>query len=359
MEIAELLKLTKEKDASDLHLTVNSQPVIRVRGDIERVDAPRFERKQLHDMIYEILTEDQKARFDRDFELDFSIDLEGVARFRVNVYRTRLGEAAAFRLIPATIPTIEELHLPPQVKRFTELQRGLVLVTGPTGSGKSTTLAALIGMIIAKRKGHVITLEDPIEYVHQHHMSIINQREVGNHTHSFANALRSALREDPDVIMLGEMRDKESIQLALTAAETGHLVFSTLHTASAGRTLDRVVDVFPADQQEQIRVQLSEAIEGVLAQTLVPTANGQGRVAAIEVMFASGAVRNLVRENKAFQIPNTIQLANGQGMQTLDQSLVLLVREGLITEAEALKRCYDKKNFQQLMAGKTPLIAKV
>jgi twitching motility protein PilT len=356
MEIAELLKLTKDRNASDLHLTVGSPPALRIHGEMIRTDLPVLDRKVLHALLYEILTEEQKARFDRDHEIDFSVDLEGVARFRVNVYLTRLGEAAAFRLIPAEIPSVEQLRLPAQIKRLTELPRGLVLVTGPTGSGKSTTLAALLALVNAQRKAHVITLEDPIEYVHSHHQSIINQREIGHHSLSFSNALRAALREDPDVIMVGEMRDVETIQLALTAAETGHLVFSTLHTASAGRSLDRIVDVFPADQQEQIRVQLAEAIEGVLAQTLVPTVDEKGRVVAMEVMFASGAIRNLIRENKAYQIPNTIQLSNNEGMQTLDQSLVLLLREGVISREEALSKAYDRKNFEQLALGKTPMI---
>ncbi len=357
MDIAELLMKTRDAKASDLHVTVGTTPMNRVHGDIMPIpNYPVLERKQLQDMLYSILTEDQKAKFDADHELDFSIELENVARFRVNVYLTRRGMAGAFRLIPAMVPSPDELRLPKQVMRLTGLERGLVLVTGPTGSGKSTTLASMIDYINRNRKLHIITLEDPIEYVHNHNKCIIDQREIGNHTHSFAAALRSALREDPDVILVGEMRDLETIQLAIRAAETGHLVFATLHTASAGRTLDRIVDVFPSDQQDQIRVQLSEAIEGILAQTLVPTSDGQGRAMAMEVMFASAAVRNLIRENKTHQILNTIQLGNSEGMQSLDQALVLLFREGLISAEEAEQKAYDLKNFQQLMLGKTPLI---
>lgn len=358
MELTELLTLTRSKSASDLHLTVGTPPAIRIHGDVVRLGTEPLDRKSLRAMIYEILTEDQKATFDAEHEIDFSIDLEGVARFRVNAYLTRRGEAAAFRLIPSEIPSLEQLHLPSQIKQLTKLERGLVLVTGPTGSGKSTTLAGLIDIINRERQAHVITLEDPIEYVHQHLSSIVNQREVGRHTLSFASALRSALREDPDVILVGEMRDLETIQQALTAAETGHLVFSTLHTASAGRTLDRIVDVFPAHQQEQVRIQLAESIEAVLGQTLITSVDKQSRVAAMEVMFATPAIRNLIRENKAYQIPTSIQLANNQGMQSLDQSLMLLVREGAISLDAARQKAYNRKDFDQLMLGKTPLIRK-
>ena len=355
MEIAELLLLTKEKKASDLHLTVGVPPLVRVNGAISRVEAPPLERKQLHEMLYGVLTEDQKARFEKDLELDFSLELAGVARFRVNLYLTRAGEAAAFRLIPERVPSLDELRIPNQVKNFANLERGIVLVTGPTGSGKSTTLAALIDLINQTRPCHIITLEDPIEYVHKHSKCIINQREIGNHTHSFSAALRSALREDPDIILVGEMRDLETIQLALRAAETGHLVFSTLHTASSGKTLDRIVDVFPADQQEQIRIQLADAIEGVLAQTLVPTADAMARIVATEIMFATPAIRNLIREGKTYQIPTTIQLSNKDGMISMDQSLALLTRQGVVKQEDARQKAYDRENFERLLLGKLPM----
>ncbi|HNT29516.1 MAG TPA: type IV pilus twitching motility protein PilT [bacterium] len=357
MEIAELLALTKKEHASDLHLTVGVPPVLRVNGELQKTNLDPLDKKKLHDMLYEILTEDQKSRFEADHELDFSVELENVARFRVNAYLTRSGVGAAFRMIDDHIPSIEELNLPKVIERFSKLERGLVLVTGPTGSGKSTTLAALINLINQERRCHIITLEDPIEYVHKHQNSIINQREVGSHTHSFANALRSALREDPDVILVGEMRDLETIQLAIRAAETGHLVFSTLHTASSGKTIDRIIDVFPADRQEQIRVQLSDIIEGILAQTLIPTVTGTGRVAAVEVMFANSAIRNLIRENKAFQIPTTIQLSTQEGMQSMDQALVMLTRQGLIAQEAAEQKAYDRENYRHLMLGKMPQMA--
>jgi len=354
MEITELLTYAAQQKASDLHLTVGVQPVIRVHGQLIKTSYPVLEREAFHTMLNDILTEDQRSRFDADHELDFSVDLEGVARFRVNAYVTRRGVAAAFRLIAERIPSPQELHLPEQVLELCNLERGLVLVTGPTGSGKSTTLASLIDQTNQHRECHIITLEDPIEYVHKHNKSIINQREVGNHTHSFAAALRSALREDPDVILVGEMRDLETIQLAIRAAETGHLVFSTLHTASAGRTLDRIVDVFPSDQQEQIRVQVADIIEAVLAQTLVSTVDRMGQVPAMEVMFASSAIRNLIRENKAFQIPTTIQLSTQVGMQSMDQALVLLARQNLVTAADAEQKALDRDNFKHLMLGKLP-----
>jgi twitching motility protein PilT len=356
MQIAELLAYTHKMGASDLHITVGTPPSIRLNGVITPTQNEVLDRKMIHDMIYQILTESQKSKFESEHELDFSVDLQGVARFRVNAYLTRLGEAAAFRLIPKEIPSMEQLRLPKIIAKLTELERGLVLVTGPTGSGKSTTLASLIDMINRGQHKHIITLEDPIEYIHQHNQCIINQREVGTHTHSFANALRGALREDPDVILVGEMRDLETIQLAIQAAQTGHLVFSTLHTMSAAQTIDRMVNVFSADQQEQIRTELADAIEAVISQTLVPTVDGSGRVAGIEIMIANSAIRNLIRDNKDFQIPTTIQLNNKLGMQTLDQSLVLHTKAGLIDREAALKKSYDKTAYLQLLAGKTPLI---
>jgi twitching motility protein PilT len=352
MNIAELLTLTKQQEASDLHLTVGSPPALRIHGAIKQTDLPQLDKITLHNLVYEILTEDQKARFEEELDLDFSIELEGIARFRVNAYRTRRGEAAAFRLIPERISSLDELGLPPIIERLTKLERGLVLITGPTGSGKSTTLASLIDIINQRDQRHIITLEDPIEYTHKHLNSIVDQREIGVHTKSFAAGLRSALREDPDVILVGEMRDLETIQLALRAGETGHLVFSTLHTNSSSKTIDRIIDVFPPDQQDQIRIQIAEIIEGVLSQTLIPTVEQLGRVVACEIMFAVPAIRNLIRENKTFQIPTTIQLGTQDGMQSMDQALVTLVKQGRISSELAYQKAYDRENCERLLMGK-------
>jgi len=348
MDITELLLLTKERNASDLHLTVGAPPILRLDGKLVKLEHPPLTREQIHAMLYEVLTDDQKAKFEETYDLDFSLDLAQVARFRVNLFMTRLGEAAAFRLIPSRIKSLEELGLPPILADLAMKDRGLILVTGPTGSGKTTTLAALIDYMNDHRHDHIITIEDPIEFVHQHRNCLINQREVGPHTRSFASALRAALREDPDVILVGEMRDLETISLALTAAETGHLVLATLHTNSAAQTINRIIDVFPPHQQEQVRVQLSETILGVCAQTLIPRADGFGRVVAVEMMVATPAIRNLIREAKTYQIPSIIQTSMKDGMQSLDQSLKQLLRAGLITLEEAMKRAVDKQAF---MAG--------
>ena len=348
MDITELLLLTKERNASDLHLTVGAPPILRIDGKLVKLEHSPLTREQIHAMLYEVLTDDQKAKFEETYDLDFSLDLAQVARFRVNLFMTRLGEAAAFRLIPSRIKSLEELGLPPILADLAMKDRGLILVTGPTGSGKTTTLAALIDYMNDHRHDHIITIEDPIEFVHQHRNCLINQREVGPHTRSFASALRAALREDPDVILVGEMRDLETISLALTAAETGHLVLATLHTNSAAQTINRIIDVFPPHQQEQVRVQLSETILGVCAQTLIPRADGFGRVVAVEMMVATPAIRNLIREAKTYQIPSIIQTSMKDGMQSLDQSLKQLLRAGLITLEEAMKRAVDKQAF---MAG--------
>ena len=348
MDITELLLLTKERNASDLHLTVGAPPILRIDGRLVKLEHSPLTREQIHAMLYEVLTDDQKAKFEETYDLDFSLDLAQVARFRVNLFMTRLGEAAAFRLIPSRIKSLEELGLPPILADLAMKDRGLILVTGPTGSGKTTTLAALIDYMNDHRHDHIITIEDPIEFVHQHRNCLINQREVGPHTRSFASALRAALREDPDVILVGEMRDLETISLALTAAETGHLVLATLHTNSAAQTINRIIDVFPPHQQEQVRVQLSETILGVCAQTLIPRADGFGRVVAVEMMVATPAIRNLIREAKTYQIPSIIQTSMKDGMQSLDQSLKQLLRAGLITLEEAMKRAVDKQAF---MAG--------
>lgn len=346
LDITELLILAKQKGASDLHLTVGVPPKLRVNGELVDVEGwPSLSREDVHAMVYDILTDAQKARFEEHLDLDFSVELANLGRFRVNVFLQRLGEGAVFRLIPSRIKTIRELGLPPVLEDLALRDRGLIVVTGPTGSGKSTTLAAMVDLINERRTAHIITLEDPIEFVHAHKRSIVNQREVGVHARSFAAALRSALREDPDVILVGEMRDLETIALALTAAETGHLVLSTLHTSGAAQTVNRIIDVFPSHQQEQVRVQLAESLVGVVAQLLLPTADGTGRVPAVEVMVATPAIRNLIRENKVHQIPSAIQTGLKDGMQSLDQSLRHLLKTGRITAEVAYRWAVDKHAF--------------
>jgi twitching motility protein PilT len=345
MDITELMILTRERDASDLHLAVGNPPALRIHGKLIRLDYPPLTAAALHDMLYDVLTDDHKARFEESHDLDLSLELQNIGRFRVNVFTERLGEGAAFRLIPSQIRSLEQLGMPPVLRQLAGKDRGLILVTGPTGSGKSTTLAAMIDLINTERTDHIITIEDPIEFVHQHKSCIVNQREVGPHTKSFAAALRSALREDPDVILVGEMRDLETIAMALTAAETGHLVLATLHTNSAAQTVNRIIDVFPPHQQEQIRVQLSEALLGILAQTLLPRIDGRGRVAALELLVANSGIRNLIRESKTFQIPSLIETGAKEGMISLDQSLRDLVRRGLISPEEAFVRAADRDSF--------------
>lgn len=342
MDIADLLIMCPQMGASDIHLTVGSPPAMRVHGRIQRIDgAEPLSREKMRTMLYDILTDQQKSRFEERKELDFAVELANVGRFRVNAFVGRNGEGAVFRNIPTKILNFDELGLPPVVRDMAEFDKGLVLVTGPTGSGKSTTLAAMIDLINRTRHEHILTIEDPIEFVHQHQKCIVNQREVGPHTHSFSNALRSALREDPDVILIGEMRDLETIGMAITAAETGHLVFGTLHTMGAPQTVDRIVDVFPTDQQEQVRAQLAESIRGVISQALLPVAQGKGRVAALEIMVANSAIRNLIREAKTFQMHSVIETNTASGMCTLDQSLKKLLREGRITREVALGKAHD------------------
>lgn len=345
MQIKELLIEAKGKDASDLHLNVGIPPVLRINGKLTRMDLPELTSEITHEMIYSILSEKQKAGFEKFGEYDLSYELINISRFRVNIFKHRRGEGAAFRLIPEKIKTLSELGLPSMLSDFTEKDRGLVLVTGPTGSGKSTTLAALIDIINKKRYDNIITIEDPIEFIHSHKNCLVSQREIGSHTTSFASALRNALREDPDVILVGEMRDLETISMALTAAETGHLVFSTLHTISASETIERVIDVFPPHQQNQVRMQLAGSLLGVVAQTLLPVLDGKGRVPALEIMVANPAIKNLIREGKAYQIASTIQISKKDGMQSLDQSLKDLLMEGTISQEDALKKAVDKKSF--------------
>jgi len=347
MEIKELLVITMEKDASDLHLNVGVPPVLRINGKLEKLNLPELTPQNTHEMIYSILNERRKADFEKYGELDLSYELANIARFRINVFKHRRGEGAAFRLIPEKIKTLSELNLPSIISSFTEKDKGFVLVTGPTGSGKSTTIAALIDIINKERYDNIITIEDPIEFIHSHKNCLVSQREIGSHTKSFSSALRNALREDPDIILVGEMRDLETISMALTAAETGHLVFSTLHTISAAETVERIIDVFPPHQQNQVRMQLAGSILGIVAQTLMPTLDGKGRVPALEVMIANPAIRNLIREGKVYQIPSTIQISKKDGMQSLDQSLKVLLMEGKISREDAIKKAIDKKVFME------------
>lgn len=347
MDLADLLIDTKQRGASDLHLTAGSPPAQRLHGRIRPMSLPPMDHEELHKLIYDILTDDQKKRLERDQELDFALEFGDSVRFRANVYFNRRGSAAVFRVIPTKIMSLDDLKAPPVLKDLCHLPRGLVLVTGPTGSGKSTTLAAMIDYINTSMEHHILTIEDPVEFVHQHKRSLVNQREVGSNTQSFAAALRSALREDPDVILVGEMRDLETISLALTAAETGHLVFGTLHTSSAPKTVDRLVDVFPPNQQEQIRIMLAESIQAVICQALVPRADGKGRVCAMEIMVATTAVRSLVRESKTHQLPSIIQVSGKHGMQSLDQTLKQMVFDGLITKEDALDKANNRALFSE------------
>lgn len=332
MDISEILTFTKEQGASDLHISSGEPPIIRIHGDVRKIDMPLLSKEQVHAMLYDVLNDQQRKVFEEKKEIDFAIDLKGIARFRVNAFYQSRGEAIVFRTIPTKVMTMEELGLPKILSDLTEKSKGLVLVTGPTGSGKSTTLAAMIDYINRREKCHIITVEDPIEFVYEPKMCLINQRELGAHTHSFANALRSALREDPDVILVGEMRDLETISLAMTAAETGHLVFGTLHTSSAAKTVDRVIDVFPPEQQSQIRTMFSESIEAVITQTLLKKKDGKGRVAALEIMIGTPAIRNLIREGKIAQIPGMMQTGKQFGMQTMDAALVELYKKGVVSK---------------------------
>src|SRR6266498_71593 len=337
--IDELLENMVERNASDLHVTTRTPPAIRVRGEVERLDGfDALTPEETQQLLYRILSSEQQKLLELNRQLDFSYSIPGLARFRVNVYFQRESIGAAFRLIPTEIKTLEELGIPSSLHVLTDRPRGLVLVTGPTGSGKSTTLAALIDEINRKRAEHILTIEDPIEFVHRHKRCVVNQREIGVDATDFANALRAALRQDPDVILLGEMRDLETISTALTAAETGHLVFATLHTQDAPSTIDRLIDVFPAAQQEQVRVQIASTLQGIVTQTLVPTVDGKGRVAACEILLPDDAVRNLIRQAKVEQIYSVMQTGSNKGMQTLEQAFVELVSRGIITQETALAR---------------------
>ncbi|WP_309638003.1 type IV pilus twitching motility protein PilT [Methylibium sp.] len=345
MDITQLLAFSVKNKASDLHLSAGLPPMIRVHGDVRRINVDPLDHKSVHDMVYDIMNDSQRKAYEETLECDFSFEIQGLARFRVNAFNQNRGSGAVFRTIPSKILTLEQLAAP---KIFADLSlkpRGLVLVTGPTGSGKSTTLAAMVNHLNENEYGHILTVEDPIEFVHDSKRCLINQREVGPHTLSFSNALRSALREDPDAILVGEMRDLETIRLALTAAETGHLVFGTLHTSSAAKTIDRVIDVFPAAEKDMVRAMMSESLIGVISQTLCKLKDGSGRVAAHEIMLGTPAIRNLIREAKVAQMYSSIQTGITLGMQTLDQNLTELVRRNVITPAEARSRAKIPENF--------------
>jgi twitching motility protein PilT len=356
--VPELLGRLLDAGGSDLHLTAGSPPVVRVHGDLERLeDYPSMTPRALQGMIYAILPQKLRERFEQELELDMSYSLPGRARFRVNVFMQRDAVGAVFRVIPFEIKDIEELGLPPVVADLARFPRGFVVVTGPTGSGKSTTLASMVDVVNRERAGHIMTVEDPIEFLHKHKTCIVNQREIGADTHGFGQALKHVLRQDPDVILVGEMRDLETIGTAITAAETGHLVFATLHTQDAPQTIDRIIDVFPPHQQQQVRVQLSTTLQGVVTQQLVPTADGQGRAVACEVMVATPAIRNLIREGKVHQIYSAMQAGGRFGMQTMDMSLAAHVKAGRITQAMAFERCHDPEELQRLVGSSGALSA--
>ncbi|KAF7771981.1 type IV pili twitching motility protein PilT [Pseudoalteromonas citrea] len=344
MDITELLAFSVQHKASDLHLSSGVSPMIRVDGDVRRVNIPTLEAKDVNSLVYDIMNDNQRKDYEQNLEVDFSFEVPNLARFRVNAFNTSRGPAAVFRTIPAKVLTLDELGAPDIFRDIAENPRGLVLVTGPTGSGKSTTLAAMVDYINANKHHHILTIEDPIEFVHQNQLSLINQREVHRDTHSFNAALRSALREDPDVILVGELRDLETIRLAMTAAETGHLVFGTLHTTSAPKTIDRIVDVFPGEEKDMVRSMLSESLQAVISQTLVKKVGG-GRVAAHEIMLGIPAIRNLIREDKIAQMYSAIQTGAVHGMQTMDQCLTNLINRGLITQQDAQQKAQDKKQF--------------
>lgn len=345
MEISDLLAFAVKNKASDLHLSAGLPPMIRVNGDIRRINLPDMSHQVVHEMVYDIMNDGQRKAYEDALEVDFSFEVPTLARFRVNAFNQNRGAGAVFRTIPSKVLSLEDLNAPKIFKEISNQPRGIVLVTGPTGSGKSTTLAAMVDFVNETEYGHILTVEDPIEFVHQSKKCVINQREVGPHTHSFSNALRSALREDPDLILIGEMRDLETIRLALTAAETGHLVFGTLHTSSAAKTIDRIVDVFPAAEKEMVRSMLSESIRAVISQTLLKTKDGNGRVAAHEIMIGTPAIRNLIRENKVAQMYSSIQTGQNVGMQTLDQCMQDMVKRNVIGVADARTRAVNKDMF--------------
>ncbi|MGX1112648.1 twitching motility protein PilT [Pseudoalteromonas sp. MBR-15] len=344
MDITELLAFSVQHKASDLHLSSGVSPMIRVDGDVRRINIPALEQKDVNSLVYDIMNDNQRKDYEQNLEVDFSFEVPNLARFRVNAFNSNRGPAAVFRTIPSEVLTLDDLGAPDIFKTISDNPRGLVLVTGPTGSGKSTTLAAMVDYINQTKHHHILTIEDPIEFVHDNKLSLINQREVHRDTHSFSNALRSALREDPDVILVGELRDLETIRLAMTAAETGHLVFGTLHTTSAPKTIDRIIDVFPGEEKDMVRSMLSESLRAVISQTLLKKVGG-GRVAAHEIMIGVPAIRNLIREDKIAQMYSSIQTGASHGMQTMDQCLANLVNYGIITNADARAKAQDKTQF--------------
>ena len=344
MDIAELLAYAVKHNASDLHLSSGLPPMVRIDGDLRRLNVPSLDNKQLQELIYSTMNDHQRRDFEANLEVDFSYNVPELARFRVNCFHHDRGVGGAFRTIPAVVWTLEDIGAPPSFKEIINIPRGLVLVTGPTGSGKSTTLAAMIDHLNQNIPGHILTIEDPIEFVHTSRKALINQREVHRDTHGFNQALRAALREDPDIILVGEMRDIETIRLAMTAAETGHLVFATLHTSSAAKTIDRIIDVFPAGEKAMVRSMLSESLRAVISQTLMKRVGG-GRVAAHEIMIATPAIRNLIREDKVAQMYSAIQTGQNYGMHTMDQYLEQLVSRGIITRHEAARKAVDRKLF--------------
>ena len=345
MDITELLAFTVKNKASDLHVSAGLPPMIRVHGDVRRINLPALAHKDVHGMVYDIMNDSQRKQYEEFFETDFSFEIPNLARFRVNAFNQNRGAAAVFRVIPSKVMSLEELNCPKIFKEIANQPRGIVLVTGPTGSGKSTTLAAMVDYVNENEYGHILTIEDPIEFVHESKRCLINQREVSRDTQSFNAALRSALREDPDVVLVGEMRDLETIRLALTAAGTGHLVFGTLHTSSAAKTIDRIVDVFPANEKDMVRAMMSESLRAVISQTLLKTKDGTGRVAAHEIMIGTPAIRNLIRENKVAQMYSAIQTGQNIGMQTLDQCLADMVRRNIVAGSEARLRAQNKDSF--------------
>ncbi|MCX8084076.1 MAG: type IV pilus twitching motility protein PilT [Calditerrivibrio sp.] len=351
-KIDAFFKYMMENNCSDLHLSSGCKPLVRKHGELEEIKYQELTNEILQMLLFEIITEEQKQYFLKKKDLDFAYEIPGLARFRANYFYQKRGIAAVFRLIPSKILSAEDLGLPPQVLKFANLSRGLVLVTGPTGSGKSTTLAAIIDYINRNRKDHILTIEDPVEFVHESKGCLVNHREVGTMTESFASALRAALREDPDVILVGEMRDLETIELAITAAETGHLVFGTLHTNSAPKTVDRIIDAFPAGQQAQIRTMLSESLKGVISQQLLKRCDKPGRIAALEIMVVNSAISNLIREGKIFQIPSIMQTGKADGMQMMDQVILDYLMNKIISPEEAYLKANDKKMFEKFLQQK-------
>ena len=348
MDLSELLTFAVRSKASDLHLSSGLPPLIRIDGDIKRINVDPFSAEEVHNMLYDLMSDQHRKRFEEFLETDFSVAIPNVARFRVNAFNQLRGPSAVFRAIPNVVKTLEDLNAPTVFNTLAMKPKGLILVTGPTGSGKSTTLAAMVNLINEEKRAHILTIEDPIEFVHASKNCVINQRELEEHTHSFEAALRSALREDPDIILVGEMRDLETIRLALTAAETGHLVLATLHTTSAAKSVDRIIDVFPGNEKDMIRSMLSESLEAVIAQSLLPKPEG-GRVAAWEIMLGTPAIRNLIRENKVPQMYSVMQTSHAQGMQTMDQCLLDLVRRRQITIDTVRERALDKSKIESMM----------